>query len=83
MNNSSESSSSDDPYDLSRFVRAQQGDFEGALSEITSGKKRTHWMVHLPANRRAGIQFDLENSIRSRASRRPKRISITQSWDQD
>ena len=34
----------DDPYALSRFARAQEGEFEQALAEITSGRKRTHWM---------------------------------------
>lgn len=32
------------PHDLNRFLLAQNGDFDIALSEITSGKKRTHWM---------------------------------------
>lgn len=30
--------------DLSRFVDAQNGMFETALAEITSGRKRSHWM---------------------------------------
>jgi uncharacterized protein (DUF1810 family) len=47
MSNSDGSSGTDDPHDLSRFVRAQQNDFEQALSEITSGKKRTHWMWYI------------------------------------
>ncbi len=34
----------DDPYDLNRFVRAQEGVYERALSELKSGRKRTHWM---------------------------------------
>ena len=33
-----------DPHDLSRFVQAQEGVYEQALSEIASGSKRTHWM---------------------------------------
>jgi uncharacterized protein (DUF1810 family) len=33
-----------DPYHLSRFVRAQEADYDHALSEIKSGRKRTHWM---------------------------------------
>ena len=37
----------DDPYDLARFVRAQQDDYERALSEITRGQKRTHWMWYV------------------------------------
>ena len=36
-----------DIYDLSRFVRAQQDDYERALSEITNGQKRTHWMWYI------------------------------------
>lgn len=36
-----------DPYDLGRFLHAQRGDFERALAEITSGKKRTHWMWYV------------------------------------
>jgi uncharacterized protein (DUF1810 family) len=33
-----------DPFDLDRFVRAQEGDYERALAEISSGRKRSHWM---------------------------------------
>jgi uncharacterized protein (DUF1810 family) len=33
-----------DPHDLGRFVRAQDGVYEQALAEIRSGRKRTHWM---------------------------------------
>jgi uncharacterized protein (DUF1810 family) len=33
-----------DPDDLARFVRAQDGVYEQALSEIRRGHKRTHWM---------------------------------------
>jgi uncharacterized protein (DUF1810 family) len=47
MANSDDSCSSDDPYDLSRFVRAQEDDYEQALSEIKSGHKRTHWMWYI------------------------------------
>ncbi|HVE14120.1 MAG TPA: DUF1810 domain-containing protein [Elusimicrobiota bacterium] len=34
----------DDPFDLSRFVRAQEGVYAQALAEIVAGRKRTHWM---------------------------------------
>jgi len=34
-------------YDLSRFILAQQRDFETAYSEIKSGKKRSHWMWYI------------------------------------
>ena len=33
-----------DPYDLNRFLQAQEGVYEGALSEIENGRKRSHWM---------------------------------------
>ena len=36
-----------DPYNLSRFVRAQEPDYERALSEIESGQKRSHWMWYI------------------------------------
>jgi uncharacterized protein (DUF1810 family) len=37
----------DDPYDLHRFLRAQEHDYEPALSEIRSGRKRSHWMWYI------------------------------------
>jgi uncharacterized protein (DUF1810 family) len=37
----------DDPFDLERFVRAQDGDYQRALAEITSGRKRSHWMWYI------------------------------------
>ena len=33
-----------DPFDLQRFVDAQQGVIEYALAELRAGAKRTHWM---------------------------------------
>jgi uncharacterized protein (DUF1810 family) len=33
-----------DPYDLDRFVQAQAGSWEQALTELIAGRKRTHWM---------------------------------------
>ena len=36
-----------DPYDLERFVRVQESDFERALAEIRSGRKRSHWMWYV------------------------------------
>lgn len=32
---------------LQRFLEAQQSDYEIALSEIKSGKKRSHWMWYI------------------------------------
>ena len=47
MANPGESRGTDDPYNLSRFLRAQEGDYDRALSEIRSGQKRTHWMWYI------------------------------------
>jgi uncharacterized protein (DUF1810 family) len=33
-----------DPHDLERFVQAQAGTYDQALSEIRSGRKQSHWM---------------------------------------
>ncbi|MEO3407530.1 DUF1810 domain-containing protein [Mucilaginibacter sp. CAU 1740] len=32
---------------LQRFISAQEKDYETALAEITSGKKRSHWMWYI------------------------------------
>lgn len=37
----------DDPHNLSRFVQAQADVYEQALTEITSGRKHSHWMWYL------------------------------------
>jgi uncharacterized protein (DUF1810 family) len=37
----------DDPYNLGRFVQAQEKDYEQALSEIRRGRKRSHWMWYI------------------------------------
>jgi uncharacterized protein (DUF1810 family) len=34
----------DDPYDLNRFISAQEGVYDRALAELREGLKRTHWM---------------------------------------
>jgi uncharacterized protein (DUF1810 family) len=38
--------SQDDPYDLKRFVHAQDADgtYQAALSELRAGRKSSHWM---------------------------------------
>ena len=36
-----------DPHDLIRFIQAQAGDYERALSEIRSGRKHSHWMWYV------------------------------------
>jgi uncharacterized protein (DUF1810 family) len=37
----------DDPYDLDRFVEAQEGVYEQALAELKRGEKTTHWMWYI------------------------------------
>ena len=34
----------DDPYGLSRFLRAQKDSYSEALAEIKRGRKESHWM---------------------------------------
>ena len=34
----------EDPNELERFVRAQEGVYDVALAEIAGGRKRSHWM---------------------------------------
>ena len=36
-----------DPYQLKRFVEAQERDYPQAVSEIRRGQKRTHWMWYI------------------------------------
>ena len=36
-----------DRNDLDRFVQAQRANFEDALAEIRSGRKRSHWMWYV------------------------------------
>jgi uncharacterized protein (DUF1810 family) len=36
-----------DSHDLNRFVRAQEPDFDRALSEIRAGRKHSHWMWYV------------------------------------
>ncbi len=38
---------SDDPFNLRRFVLAQEATYETALAEIRSGKKVSHWMWYI------------------------------------
>ena len=36
-----------DPYNLMRFVEAQEDDFTQALAEIRRGRKTSHWMWYI------------------------------------
>ena len=47
MTNSNDCDRAVDPYDLNRFVQAQEGDYEQALSQIKIGHKSTHWMWYI------------------------------------
>jgi uncharacterized protein (DUF1810 family) len=47
MAHSGEPTNADDSCDLSRFVDAQSHVYERALSEIRSGRKRSHWMWYI------------------------------------
>jgi uncharacterized protein (DUF1810 family) len=40
-------STADDPHDLNRFVRAQVSDYQRALAELQSGRKRSHWIWYI------------------------------------
>jgi len=47
MVNSIDPRGTEDPYNLSRFLQAQEDNYEQALSEIKSGHKHTHWMWYI------------------------------------
>lgn len=47
MTTAKNSRSVDDPFDLNRFLKAQEEDYEHVLAEITGGQKRTHWMWYI------------------------------------
>lgn len=59
----------DDPHNFSRFVQAQEEDYEQALAEIRSGRKRSHWMWYI-FPQFAGLGFSAMSqryAIKSRA----------------
>ena len=37
----------DDPYELNRFISAQNGVYDRALAELRDGLKRSHWMWYI------------------------------------
>ena len=47
MTDIKESDNTGDLHGLNRFVQAQENDHERALSEISSGRKRSHWMWYI------------------------------------
>ncbi len=36
-----------DPYNLQRFVDAQEGSYQQALAELRAGRKRSHWIWYI------------------------------------
>jgi uncharacterized protein (DUF1810 family) len=36
-----------DPFDLNRFITAQEGIYDRALAELRDGLKRSHWMWYI------------------------------------
>ncbi|MFZ2956913.1 MAG: DUF1810 domain-containing protein [Candidatus Ozemobacteraceae bacterium] len=47
MINEKTSSACDDPFDLHRFLLAQENSYDSVLSELRNGQKRTHWMWYV------------------------------------
>jgi uncharacterized protein (DUF1810 family) len=47
MTQGDNTSESSDPYDLNRFISAQEGVYDRALAELRDGQKRSHWMWYL------------------------------------
>ena len=37
----------DDPFNLSRFISAQEGVYARVLAELKNGQKRSHWMWYI------------------------------------
>ena len=61
MTHAHDAPTADDPYHLSRFMRAQEPDYAHALSEIKGGRKRSHWMWYIfPQIDGLGVQRDVE-----------------------
>jgi uncharacterized protein (DUF1810 family) len=47
MTDSTVAGGADDQLDLRRFVEAQKNDYERALGELKSGRKRSHWIWYI------------------------------------
>lgn len=59
----------DDPFDLNRFVSAQESDYARAIAELRAGRKRSHWMWYIfPQFDGLGVSATARRyAIRSRA----------------
>ena len=47
MIKTSDTTDVDDPFDLNRFIIAQDRNYANALAELKNGQKRTHWMWYV------------------------------------
>ena len=47
MTQGSDAADRGDPYDLKRFISAQEGIYDRVLDELRGGLKRTHWMWYI------------------------------------
>jgi uncharacterized protein (DUF1810 family) len=47
MTDANDPAGAGDPHKLSRFVEAQEEDYEQALAEIRRGRKQSHWMWYI------------------------------------
>ena len=70
----------EDPYDLSRFLAAQESDYARALSEVRSGRKRSHWMWYIFPQFEGLGPVRPPSAIRSKALKKRRLISTTPFW---
>ena len=47
MTQGGRASHSGDPFNLDRFVNAQEGVYDRAFAELCDGLKRSHWMWYI------------------------------------
>ena len=47
MSDTRKPTGADDPYNLERFLQAQEADYARALAEIQAGRKRSHWIWYI------------------------------------
>jgi uncharacterized protein (DUF1810 family) len=47
MTQGGRASQSSDPFNLDRFINAQEGVYDRALAELRDGLKRSHWMWYI------------------------------------
>jgi hypothetical protein len=77
---SSLSAISTDPYELSRFVDAQERVYDDAVSELRAGRKTSHWMWFVFPQIAGSAAARPRSGTRSPRSARPRRTSPTRCW---